>query len=84
MGVEDGTDRTTVEPEPILDIRRRVGIGLMVKPLDNRSEPFDYIACDLPDDMTLAQFRQGLCQHQKRAPRIRDLGIRWLRRAPRD
>ena len=56
----------------------------MAKPLDNRSDQFDYIACDLPDDMTLAQFRHGLCQQQKRTPRLRELGMRWLRRAPRD
>ncbi|MFL5883644.1 MAG: hypothetical protein ACJ77M_01120 [Thermoleophilaceae bacterium] len=56
----------------------------MAKPLDNRSEQVDYIACDVPDDMTLAQFRRGLCRAQRRFPRLRDLGTRWLRRPPRD
>ena len=56
----------------------------MAKPQDSRSAQVDYIECDLPDDMTLAQFRRGLCQAQRRVPRLRDLGVRWLRRAPRD
>jgi hypothetical protein len=56
----------------------------MAKPLDNRAEQVDYISCDVPDDMTLAQFRRGLCQAQRRLPRLRDLSLRRLRRAPRD
>jgi hypothetical protein len=56
----------------------------VAKPLDSQSEQVDYIACDLPDDMTLAQFRQHLCQERRRAIRLRELGMRWLRRAPRD
>jgi hypothetical protein len=56
----------------------------VAKPLDNRAEQVDYIACDLPDEMTLAQFRRTRCQEQRRLSRLRGLGMRWLRRAPRD
>ena len=56
----------------------------MAKPLDNRSEQVDYIACDVPDDMTLVEFRRGLCEARRRFPRLRDIGTRWLRRPPRD
>jgi hypothetical protein len=55
----------------------------MAKQQDSRSASVDYIACDVPDDMTLAEFKRGLCQEHRRAPRLRDLGVRWLRRAPR-
>jgi hypothetical protein len=61
-----------------------VGVGLVAKPHDSQSEQVDYIACDLPDDMTLAQFRRHVCQERRRAARLRDVGMRWLRRAPRD
>jgi hypothetical protein len=56
----------------------------VAKQYDNHSQQVDYIACDLPDDMTLAQFRRGLCQERRRFPRLRELGVRWLRRQPRD
>ena len=56
----------------------------MAKPQDNQPEQVDYIACDVPDDMTLAQFRHQLCQERRRAVRLREIGMRWLRRAPRD
>jgi len=56
----------------------------VAKQADNSSSQVDYIACDVPDDMTLAQFRRGMCQAQRRFPRLRELGTRWLRRAPRD
>lgn len=56
----------------------------MAKPHDSQSEQVDYIACDLPDDMTLAQFRRHLCQERRRAARLREIGMRWLRRHPRD
>ena len=55
----------------------------MAKQVDSQAAQVDYIACDVPDDMTLAQFRRGLCQEQRRFPRLRDLGVRWLRRSPR-
>jgi hypothetical protein len=76
--------RTPVEAHPILDIRRTLGVGLVAKPLDTQPEQVDYIACDLPDDMTLAQFRRARCQEQRRVARLRELGTRWLRRTPRD
>ena len=56
----------------------------MAKQADNQLEQVDYIACDLPDEMTLAQFRRHLCQERRRATRLRDIGMRWLRLAPRD
>ena len=55
----------------------------MAKHDRNIPEQVDYIACDLPDDMTLAQFRRGMCQDHRRLPRLRELGMRWLRRTPR-
>jgi hypothetical protein len=79
-----GRSRTPVETFPILGVVRTVGVGLVAKPLDTQSEQVDYIACDLPDDMTLAQFRRALCQEQRRVARLRELGTRWLRRTPRD
>jgi hypothetical protein len=83
--VEGGANRTGVEAEPNVDIRRRVdGEGLVAKQVENTPTQVDYIACDVPDDMTLAQFRRGMCQERRRFPRLRELGMRWLRRPPRD
>jgi hypothetical protein len=61
-----------------------VGSGLVAKPENSNSQPVDYIACDVPDDMTLDQFRRGLCADQRRFPRLRELGARWLQRGPRN
>jgi hypothetical protein len=56
----------------------------VAKQVDNTPTQVDYIACDVPDDMTLAQFRRGMCKEHRRFPRLRELGVRWLRRPPRD
>ena len=58
--------------------------GLVAKPADNQPAPLDYIECELPDEMTLAQFRHARCREQRRFMRLRELGTRWLRRHPRD
>lgn len=55
----------------------------MAKAANNEPEPVDYIACDVPDDMTLEQFRRGLGTEQRRFQRLRELGARWLHRTPR-
>jgi len=55
----------------------------VAKPDNTNPESVDYIACDVPTDMTLDQFRRGLCADRRRFPRLRELGSRWLRREPR-
>lgn len=61
-----------------------MGEGLVAKPADTTPAQVDYIACDVPDDMTLEQFRRGMCREQRRFSLLRELGTRWLHRHPRD
>ena len=55
----------------------------MAKPENSTPEQVDYIACDLPNEMTLEQFRRSLCAEQRRFPKLRALGARWRQRQPR-
>ena len=56
----------------------------MAKPENIPTEKVDYIACDVPDEMTLEQFRrERCCNEQHRFPKLRELGARWRHRQPR-
>jgi hypothetical protein len=56
----------------------------MAKPDDSPATQYDYIACDLPTEMTLEQFRRARCVEHRRFLKLRELSVRWLSRHARD
>jgi hypothetical protein len=55
----------------------------MAQPHNTPSAQVDYIACDLPDEMTLQQFRRACCAPPRRGLSLRALGARWFGRQAR-